>query len=141
MRDYQQQRVYDWEAMTVPDGHMVQFNQAQSLVDYIWKSERLTHPPQVEPIHSNTTKSAGKADRFTVYLQPVVTLKCLIHELAHSMTSDIDGSSAMHGPLFVGVYAQLLERYLKVPMPVTLYTCKKHNVDIMIGAHPVFLDD
>jgi len=33
---------------------------------------------------------------------------CLLHELAHAMTSHVDGRSDGHGPLFMGVYVNLL---------------------------------
>lgn len=140
--DYQQQRVYDWQA-TLPSGGMVPFEQAQTLVEHIWTSEGLKYPPQCEPMHANMRKWAGTADRLTIKLQANVCLRTIIHELAHSMTSEMDRSEQItgHGPTFMGVYLSLLEKYMSVPKPVTLYTCSKYNVDVDVLAGPIFLDD
>lgn len=140
MRDYQQNKLYTWE-QTLPNGAPVRINHAQAVVDHIWESEGLKHPPRVKPIHVNTTKWAGKADRMNVYLQPIVTTRTIIHEVAHSMTMDIDNNCAQHGPWFVGCYMKLIEKYIGVSLPLMLYTLDKYGVDTNIHAHPIFLDD
>jgi hypothetical protein len=140
MRDYQRQKVYDWQ-QTVSDGGKVSLENAQDIINYIWKNEKLEYPPHVEPIDHRTTKWAGKADRMTIYLQPVVTMRTILHEIAHSMTTDIEDNSARHGPWFVGVYSKLIEKYLKVPMPLMLYQMKEHGVECNVMAYPIFLDE
>lgn len=141
MRDYQKQRVYDWQ-QTVPHGGTIELPQAQSIVNHIWEAERLMYAPRVEPIDHRTTKWAGKANRMTIYLQPTVSLRTIIHEVAHSLTTDFEtGRSALHGPVFVGMFAKLLEKHINVPMPMMLYTLNKYGVDIDMMAHPIFLDD
>lgn len=142
-RDYQKQRVYDWQWSHIPEGGKVQFNQAQAIVDHIWEAERLSFPPKVVPFHPNETKRAGSATRLQIELQPEVTLRTIIHELAHSMSTEIDRSEEVvpHGAWFMGLYLKLIEKYLGVPMPVMLYTCSKDRVDVDINAYPLFLDD
>jgi hypothetical protein len=141
MRDYQQSKVYNWEAKHVTPGGRIEFNQAQAIVDHVWKEEGLYFPPRVKPIDCRTTKWAGKADRLRIILQPSVTMQTLLHELAHSMTARISGESNMHGPQFVGVYTKLIEKYLGMSLPVLLYTQQKEGVDCDIMASPIFLDE
>jgi hypothetical protein len=140
MRDYQQKRVYAWQR-SIPSGGQIHIDQAQAVVNHIWEAEGLQYPPQVEPIHFNTTKWAGKANRLIIQLQDEVSLRTIIHEIAHSLTSNIEDESAAHGPWFVGVYAKLLEKYLHVPMPLMLFTMNQYGVDVDVMAHPIFLDD
>ena len=140
MRDYQQSKLYSWQN-TIPQGGVIKIENAQSIVDHIWAAEGLKYPPKVQPIHFNTTKWAGKADRMNIYLQSEVSMQTIIHEVAHSLTMDIDDNCAQHGPWFVGVYTKLIEKYLGVSMPVMLYTLNKYDVDTNVLAHPIFLDD
>ena len=140
MRDYQASRVYRWERNHLPSGPDVRIEHAQALVDHIWENEGLKYPPRVEPIAANTTKYAGKANRFNIWLQPVVSTKTIIHEVAHSMTSDIYGNSAWHSSLFVGMYCRLLEKYMQVDRFHMLATLGMEGVDIDITASPIFLD-
>ena len=140
MSDFQQQRVYDWES-TLPTGGLIKIENAQSIINHVWAAERLEYPPQVELIHHNTTRWAGQANRLTIWLQPVVTLRTILHEMAHSMTMELDGMGHQHNSWFVGVYAKLVEKYLNVSMPVMLYTASKFNVQLDVMAYPIFLDD
>jgi hypothetical protein len=141
VRDYQQTKLYDWE-QTLPRGGMIKIDNAQAIVNHIWETEQLTFPPQVGLINQRTTRWAGKANRLKIYLQPTVSLRVIIHEMAHSMTADLDNErgSMMHGPWFVGVYVKLLAKYLNVPLPTMLYTLNKYGVDFDINAYPIFLD-
>lgn len=142
-RDYQKQRLYDWQHKHIPDGGIVKIENAQAIVNHIWAEEGLKFPPQVDLIDCRTTKWAGKANRLKIYLQPQVTLRTVLHEMAHSMTADINDmrGTMQHGPWFVGVYAKLIAKYLNVSMPLMLYTLNKERVDIDINAYPIFLDD
>jgi hypothetical protein len=141
-RDYQKQRVYDWQS-SIPSGGEIRFENAQAIVDHIWKSEGLAFPPQVTPIHSNTTKWAGKANRLQVWLRPVVTLRTILHKLAHCMSMEMDDSheTIAHGPWFMGLYMKLIAKYLNVPLPIMFYTANKDHVEFDINAYPLFLDD
>lgn len=140
MNDFQQNRVYAWES-TLPAGGLIKIENAQSIVNHVWAAEHLEYPPQVELIHHNVKKSAGMANRLSIWLQPTVTLKTILHEMAHSMTMELDGMGHQHNGWFVGVYAKLIEKYLDVSMPVMLYTASKFGVQLNAMAYPIFLDD
>lgn len=140
-RDYQKQRVYNWQT-SIPDGGRIRFENAQSIVDHIWASEGLSFPPKVLPVHPNEKKAAGKANRLNVWLQAEVSLRTIIHELAHSMSTELDDSQEVtgHGPWFMGLYMKMISKYLGVSLPLMLYTAKKDGVDVDINAYPLFLD-
>jgi hypothetical protein len=140
--DPQRERVYRWQT-SIPDGGRIKFENAQAIVDHIWADQELSFPPKVLPLHPNMKKAAGKANRLNVWLQAEVSLRTIIHELAHSMSMEIDDSheTCGHGPWFMGLYTKMIEKYLNVPLPLMLYTCNKDNVEVNIHAYPLFLDD
>lgn len=140
MRDYQVERVYRWEQKHITGGPRVKFEHAQAIVDHIWTSEGLKYPPTVQAFETNVRKWAGTANRLEIRLQPIVTTKTIVHEVAHSMTTNIDHESAMHGPLFVGMYAKLLNKYMGVDLFHILQTCAVEKIDIDITASPIFVD-
>lgn len=140
MTDYQRQRVYNWQDRYLNDRSVVPIDQAQNLVNYLWAEFGLKYPPLVEPIHVNTKRWAGTANRNVICLQPTVATRTIVHEVAHSMTMTLDGDSCGHGPFFMGVYAKLLDHTRIMSIPEALYTCKLAGVDINIMAQPVFLD-
>lgn len=140
MHDYQVKNVYRWEDKHFPEGPDVKFEHAQALVNHVWAAEGLLYPPIVSPFETNVRKSAGKANRLNIWLQPVVSTKTILHEIAHSMTSDFEHGSAWHGPMFVGVYAKLLQKYMGVDLFTILQTCAIEKVDIDIMASPIFTD-
>jgi hypothetical protein len=138
--DYQKSKVYQWEHNEIKDRSKVAIADAQVIVNHVWKSEGLMYPPTVVPIHVNTTKASGKANRTTIYLQPVVSTSVILHEIAHSMTMTVDGDCMWHNGWWLGVYVKLLDKYLKMPLIVSLYTLKRDGIDVNINAYPVFLD-
>lgn len=64
----------------------------------------------------------------------------LLHELAHAMTSYADGRSDGHGPLFTGIYIQLLVRYLRLDRRMLINSLRDANIEILCDARPVFVD-
>jgi hypothetical protein len=64
----------------------------------------------------------------------------LLHELAHAMTSHADGRSDGHGPLFMGIYVQLIARYLRLDRQTLISSLRDSKVDILCEARPVFVD-
>ena len=58
----------------------------------------------------------------------------------HSMTSTYDGQSDGHGSKFVGLYVQLLTRYLRVPTDALLASLHAAGIAIDTQAAPVFVD-
>jgi hypothetical protein len=91
------------------------------------------------PRQARTT--IADATRLLIRLSDTTSSWCLLHELAHAMSSTHEGQSDGHGPRFMGLYAQLLIRYLRVP-PNALGT-SLHDADIEVDMHarPVFLND
>jgi len=64
----------------------------------------------------------------------------VLHELAHAMTSDADGRSDGHGPLFVGVYVQLIVRYLRLDPLTLIASLQAAGIEVARDARPVFVD-
>ncbi len=139
MKDYQQYKVYSWES-SFPEGQWVPYDQCQSIIDYIWFDMKLKNSPRLKPLLGH--KWAGKANRLNVFLpERGASTKTIIHELAHSMTMNVDGLGHQHGPRFVGVYMVMLEKYIKLPMAMLVYTAKKDNVDFDLYAKPAITDE
>ena len=115
-RDGQRQRVYDWEdrAIAPLDRSCIPFAAAQGIVDAIWAESGLRFPPKVERLPASVRCRLGDADRLTIRLPPSIPSWCLLHELAHAMTTTHDGVSDGHGPAFMGLYVALLARYLRL---------------------------
>ena len=115
-RDHQRSRVYRWEdRVVVPhDRTQVPLATAQAMVDAIWAEMGLLYPPRVEPLPVATRKRLADADRLAIRLPSSVPSWCLLHEIAHAMTSDHDGRSDGHGAMFMGIYVQLLCRYMRL---------------------------
>ena len=114
--DRQRSRVYAWEDRVVAphDPSTVAFAGAQGMVDAIWSEMGLLYPPRVERLPAQARRRIADANRLTIRLPRSVPSWCLLHELAHAMTTTADGASDGHGPVFVGLYVQLLARYLRL---------------------------
>lgn len=139
-RDYQKSRVYRWEDTHMPNGGMIDFPNVQPIVNHIWTDTGLEYPPIVELLDVRSTRLEGSATRMQIKLRGRVSMKTILHEMAHSMTSNMYGESNGHGSLFVGMYSKLLQKYLNVDLFHILTTCAVEGVDIDITARPVFLD-
>ena len=81
-----------------------------------------------------------RSNRLTIRLPDTCPSWWLLHELAHSLTSSQDGRSDGHGAKFMGLYAQLLTRYLRLPMDALLTSLHTVGIEIDQQAVPVFLD-
>ena len=114
-RDHQRSKVYAWEERIVapraPD--RVAFSAAQGMVDAIWAELGLRFPPKIEPLPRQTRTTAADADRLTIRLPATFPSWHLLHELAHALACTHAGQSDGHGPIFTGLYVQLLARYLR----------------------------
>lgn len=115
-RDYQRSRVYAWEqtAVVPHDPTTITRGQAQGMVDAIWADLGRAHPPKVKPLPRRPTTLLGRADRLTIELPPRCPSWCLLHELAHVLTSTLEQDSDGHGSGFMGAYITLLARYLRL---------------------------
>ncbi|WP_227322718.1 hypothetical protein [Acidisoma silvae] len=89
-------------------------DQAQGMVDAIWADIGLRYPPKIAALPAQAKTLIGRADRLTIELAPRVPSWCLLHELAHSITSTVEGESDGHGAQFLAAYVFLLARYLRL---------------------------
>ena len=132
--DRQRSRVYAWENQVVAprDPTRVAFPAAQAMVDAIWSDMGLRYPPAVEPLSRQATATVASANRLSIFLPARTPSWCLLHELAHAMTSTAEGHSDGHGAVFMGVYVRLLARYLRLD-PTDLIA-SAHNARIAVAA-------
>jgi len=111
-RDYQRSACYAWEDRHIHpnDTGTVPFGQAQVIVHYVWRTAGLAHPPKMRPLAPIARTLHATATRLWIRI-PKAGIKStvLLHEIAHSMTSDAFGEHCHHhGPRFVGVFMRLL---------------------------------
>jgi hypothetical protein len=126
-------RCYRWEEKHIHarDQSVVPFDQAQSIVDYVWSKAGLMYPPKICPISENTKKTQASASRLQIRIpKSGIKTTVLLHEIAHSMTSDALGASDHHGPRFVGVYMRMLSEHIPTfVLAQLMYTAKLESVD------------
>nr|WP_294518107.1 hypothetical protein [uncultured Rhodopila sp.] len=116
------------------------FPAAQAMVDAIWSDMGLRYPPAVVPLPRQASGTIGRADRLSVALGGETPSWCLLHELAHAMTSHADGRSDGHGPIFMGIYVCLLERYLRLDVQFLSASLREAGIEFVRNARPVFVD-
>jgi len=135
-RDYQRSKVYAWEREVIAPRDLTPpapFERAQLLVDGVWLMERLFYPPRVVPLRPRITTIVATGNRLEISLrqhQPTPTW-VILHEIAHALVQD-DG----HGPDFVGLYMGLVDRHLKIPQPMLMWTAAAAGVQFNLGARP-----
>jgi hypothetical protein len=126
-------RCYHWEDKHIHarDQSVVPFDQAQSIVDYVWSKAGLTYPPKIRPISKNAKKTRANATRLQIRIpKSGIKTTVLLHEIAHSMTSDALGASDRHGPRFVGVFMRLLCEHIPTfQLTQLMYTAKLESLD------------
>ena len=142
-RDGQRARLYDWEDTVVAphDQSLIAFVQAQGIVDAIWGEMALRYPLKVERLPRQATARQADATRLILRLPKQVPSWILLHERAHAMTSTHDGVSDGHGQRFVGLYVDLLVRYLRLDPTVLRESLERAGITINPAARPMFLDD
>jgi hypothetical protein len=109
-------RLYAWEdAVVAPrDRSLVPFAQLQSLVDHLWAAEGLRWPPRVRPLPKQARRTVARASRTAIEAPPELPSWVLLHEVAHALTADVDGTHAGHGPDFVAAYLRLLVTHARM---------------------------
>jgi hypothetical protein len=122
------------------DPTILHFRDAQGMVDAIWADMGLRYPPAVVPLPRHATATIASANRLSIWLADRTPSWCLLHELAHAMTSHADGESDGHGPHFVGVYVRLVERYLRLDPQMLTDSIRAAGIEIARDARPVFVD-
>jgi hypothetical protein len=116
------------------------YSAAQAMVDAIWSDMGLRYPPAVAPLSRQARSTIARADRLSVLLSDQTPSWCLLHELAHAMTSHANGRSDGHGPLFMGIYVQLLARYLRLDRQMLISSLRNAKIEISCLTRPVFVD-
>jgi hypothetical protein len=141
-RDHQRSKVYAWEDRFVaPHDHSsIAFAQAQGVVDAIWAELGLQFPPKVERLPRQACAIVADASRLSIRLADTSPSWCLLHELAHAMSSTHDGRSDGHGPVFMRLYVDLLVRYLRMSEPALLASLAAAEIAVAVQAGPVFVD-
>lgn len=110
------------------------------MVNAIWADLGLLYPPSVQRLPRQARRTVASANRLALFLPDETPEWCLLHELAHALTTTHDGASDGHGPVFVGVYAGLLARYLRLDRDWLLSSLAGAGVAVDMAARPVFLD-
>jgi hypothetical protein len=110
------------------------------MVDAIWADMGLRYPPAVTSLSRQARSTIARADRLSILLSDWTPSWCLLHELAHAMTSHADGRSDGHGPLFMGIYVQLIARYLRLDRQTLISSLRDSKINILCEARPVFVD-
>lgn len=141
-RDWQRSRVYAWEnrVIATQDPSFVAFPAAQGMVDAIWAEMGLLYPPRVEPLSKQAKTTVATATRLCVRLPDRLPSWCLLHEIAHAMTTTVDGQSDGHGAAFMGVYLRLLARYLRLDPVDLAHSAQDDAIKIARNAQPSFAD-
>jgi hypothetical protein len=116
------------------------FSAAQAMVDAIWSDMGLRYPPVVAPLARQARSTIAQADRLSILLSDQTPSWCLLHELAHAMSSHADGRSDGHGPVFMGIYVQLLARYLRLDRQILISSLRDARIEILCDARPVFAE-
>jgi hypothetical protein len=123
------------------DGSKIPFASAQAMVKSIWADWGLRYPPAVEKLSRRARTTIASANRLSLYLPDEISSWCLLHELAHAMSSTEGGASDGHGPIFVGLYVQMLVRYLRVDRDHLISSLDEAGIAYVPDALPIFLDE
>ena len=122
------------------DPTVLSFAEAQAVVDAIWSDMGLRYPPAVAPLSRQASSTIARADRLSILLADRTPSWCVLHELAHAMTSHVDGRCDGHGALFVGIYFQLIVRYLRLDPQMLINSLRDAKIEVIRDARPVFVD-
>jgi hypothetical protein len=122
------------------DPTILLFSSAQAVVDAIGSDTGLRYPPAIVPLSRRATATMACANRLSIWLADRTPSWCVLHELAHAMTSDADGRSDGHGPIFMGVYVRLIERYLRLDTRTLIDSLQDAGIEVTRDARPVFID-
>ena len=127
--------------MAPHDAGLVSFAEAAPMVRAIWAELGLRYPPAVAPLPRNARVTMASANRLSLFLPEKTPSWCLLHELAHALSSTQDGHSDGHGAIFVGLYCQLLVRYLRLQEGTLFDSLRAANIAVRADARPLFLDE
>lgn len=122
------------------DRSQVPFEHLQALVDHVWAGEGLRFPPKVRQLPRQARATVARGSRLVIEAPAQLATWVLLHELAHAMTSDADGRSDGHGPLFLGIYVRLLTRYARLDADMLTRSLAQAAIPWARDAKPVFAE-
>lgn len=141
-RDFQKSKVYAWERQHVSprDRSKVPFGALQGMVDAIWADLGLLYPPEVQPMPKTAKRVLATGCRMTLRFPEQTPSWVVLHEIGHALASDIDGNTDHHGPIYVGHYLNLLERYMpQIPQSYLMLTLQQAGIEFVRNPKPLFL--
>jgi hypothetical protein len=140
-RDYQRSKVYTWENRVIAPlaQGVVSFDQSQGVVNAIWAEMGLKYPPAIERLPKQARATVASATRLVISLPEKTPAWCVLHEIAHAMTSSVEDQSDGHGSLFMGLYLQLIARYFRMDLGALLLSVDEDGIKIALEAQPVFV--
>lgn len=141
-RDKQKSAVYRWQIRVVAphDKTPVPFDQIEGIVKYVWTAEGLEYPPLVEPLPKQVRRWCGDATRTRIRFSSTIYTWVILHEISHALTFLHTYENNGHGALFMGIYCQLLSRYLHLDFQQLIQSAEKMGLHVTPDARPVFLD-
>jgi hypothetical protein len=122
------------------DPSFILFPEVQGMVNAIWADMGLRYPPKVEPLPKQARKTIATANRLSIFLGERTPSWCLLHELAHAMTSTIDGISDGHSEQFIGIYVKLLVKFLRLDSVELARSLMENSISMDAQARPLFLE-
>ena len=135
-RDFQKQRVYDWEstiACSNPDvlTKPLTFEEVVELVDTVWEHWRPgSHPPIVKNLGKRQIAARGSR-REVRFPRWTWFPRIVLHEIAHSLNDKCQSFGyrkkdlcSPHGPEFVRIYCDLIEWYAGRNVVQSAYSAK-----------------
>jgi hypothetical protein len=69
--------------------------------------------PVVEPLAPQARVTIASANRLSIFSAEQTPSWCILHEIAHAMTSTADGNFDGNGANFIRIYLRLIVRYLR----------------------------
>ena len=102
------------------------------MIDAIWSDMGLRYPPAVERLPGHASATIARANRLSLVLSDPIPAWCLLHEIAHAMTTTADGLSE--------IYIRLLVRYLRCDEMEMRRSLQEAAINVARDARPVFLD-
>jgi len=141
-RDRQRARVYAWEDRGVAprDTSTLPYTAAKGMVGAIWADLGLRFPPEVDRLPGQARRLQADASGLLVRLPQTMPSLLLLHEIAHALSSTHIGESDGHGPVFMGLYIQLLGGYMRWCRDELLHSARADGIQISPDARPRFLD-
>ena len=139
MRDFQARTVYDWENKYISplDKYEMSFDEIQDFVEFVWANLGRSHPPRIKVGRKNSNRATGYRLALTFPDKSFFKRRSIVlHELAHALLEDrviYDDDWQIevgHGPKFVKIYADLLEKFMCLPKEMLWYSLKEAGLNI-----------